>query len=261
MADIERFFIHNRIVTKKIKYLFIFLLATPWLFLGQVFAQSATVAQPQLNEAIRAYILDNPEVIIESLRSLESKAQAKQLQASKEYIQSLTLADLTQDTVLLGDGDVTVVEFLDYQCGYCKRAFQGLESVLNDGSIQLVIREFPILGPTSEYAARVALAAVQQGQYKQVHDALMMSRGQLDPKKIDEIALRQNINMAQLKVDMNSPEADEHIRKSTELASALNITGTPAFLINGQLHVGFMNEQALRELIKTAKDSKSNFLQ
>ena len=152
------------------------------------------------------------------------------------------------------NGDVTIVEFFDYNCGFCKRTFAPLMNTLKeDGNIRLILKEFPILGPTSVTATRATMAAKKQGKYFELHRALYLHKGSLDEASILDLARAIGIDTAKLSRDMNDPEIQKTIDRDEKLASALGITGTPTFIIGGTPHAGALTEAELKAAIKAAR--------
>ncbi len=149
---------------------------------------------------------------------------------------------------------MTVVEFFDYNCPYCKRAMPEIDALLaEDGNIRLVLREWPILSEGSAIAARAALAARKQNKYAELHNALMGARAKLDEQSVLRIAGEVGLDVEQLKVDMQSPEVEEHIATSLRLAEALGFNGTPSFVVGDQLIPGFVEKAQLAEVVAAAR--------
>ncbi|KAA5606315.1 DsbA family protein [Roseospira marina] len=217
-----------------------------------------TEAQKQaVRDLVRETLLDDPEIIAMALEALQDRQRAdetaKARAAIQEHMDALTAAE---PGAVLGnpDGDVTVVEFSDYQCGYCKRVFPDLmTAVETDGNVRLVIRELPILGPDSVMAARAAVASRAQGQYPAFHKALMALRGGLSEASVLQLAAEVGLDVEQLRADMADPELDQRFQSNVTLARALGITGTPAFVIGGDLVPGAVSLDRLKELISAAR--------
>ena len=210
-----------------------------------------------LDEAIRSYILENPEVIIEALEKLEVREREAREKAAAD-----ALAERHDDifnhpmTPVSGnkDGDITVVEFFDYQCGYCKRTMQHvLDLQEEDPQIRIVWKELPILGPASDYAARAAMAAKKQGKYLDFHIAVMGSRGRLTPELIMKHASAAGLDLDRLKEDMKGPEIDKYLRDTLQLAHELGINGTPGFIIGERLVPGALSKERMKQLIAEAR--------
>lgn len=210
-----------------------------------------------VREIIHDYLLSNPEVLVEALRVYERR-QKDQVAARQREAILANLEGLADDPLapVLGnpEGDVLVVEFFDYRCPYCRQVAGKLrDAVEADGNIKLIMKEFPILGPESLHAARVALAADMQGMYEELHFALMASSGKLDDKAVFAIAEQTGLDMERLRNDMLSEEIDEALRRTYELAEALEIRGTPAFVIGKQLVPGALELEDFKALVAEAR--------
>ena len=154
-------------------------------------------------------------------------------------------------------GDVTVVEFFDYNCPYCKRAAEPVRKLLEaDANIRLVYREWPILSEGSMFAARAALASREQGKYEEMHVGLM-SAGRVDERSTIKIAEGLGLDIAQLRRDMQSPMVTQHIARSVELAGEIGINGTPAFVIGTQLAPGLIPYENLKAMVAKARSEKT----
>jgi protein-disulfide isomerase len=155
------------------------------------------------------------------------------------------------------EGDITVVEFFDYNCPYCKRAMPEVDALLaEDGNIRLVMREWPILSEGSAFAARAALASRKQGKYAELHNALMGMRGKVEADTVLRVAGEIGLDLDRLKADMQAPEIDEHIATSMRLAEALGFNGTPSFVVGDQLVPGFVEKAQLSEIVASVRASE-----
>jgi protein-disulfide isomerase len=153
-------------------------------------------------------------------------------------------------------GDVTIVEFFDYQCGYCKRTMQNvLDLQKEDPKVRVAWKELPILGPVSEFAARAAMAAEKQGKYMEFHTAVMGARGQLTPEGVMKHAADAGIDVDRLKRDMMAPEIGKYLRDTLQLAQELGINGTPGFVIGGKLVPGALDKEQMKALIAKAREA------
>lgn len=211
----------------------------------------------EIEALVRDYILQHPEIILESVAIMQAREEAQKSAAAKQALVD-NRAALERDPAdpVLGnpDGDVTIVEFFDYQCGYCKTMMKPLlDLVQEDGNIRLILKEFPILGPESETAAVASLAAQRQGKYEIFHTALLGLRGRLSTEAIWQVALEAGLDIETLKKDMADPALQQHIRKSYQLAQALEIQGTPAFTIGNQIIPGAVSKEQLAELVAEAR--------
>lgn len=224
-------------------------------------AKAAEVFSPEQRQAIGAiikeYLLANPEVFLEVQSALEARMeeiQAKKLQAAisaqSEEIYRSPGAPVAGNP----KGDITVVEFFDYNCGYCKRAFGDVAKLIDkDTKVKLVLKELPILSKGSEEAARVALAAKAQGKYWEVHRALITLRGQANEATALAAAEKAGVDMAKLKADMKGDAVTQEIARVRELAQSMGIQGTPHFLVADRAIAGA--PQNLLELMGQHIDS------
>jgi protein-disulfide isomerase len=211
----------------------------------------------EISELIGQYIKNNPKIIIESLEGFqneekisEEKEQIKQLNLNKAMIEQ------DPDDAILGNpnGHITIVEFFDYQCGYCKRMLNILLDISeNNKDIKIILKEYPILGPVSTLAAQASLAAKKQNKYAELHAALMQFRGRLSEAVIFKIANKIGIDTTVLGSDMSQPDILNHLRRTKSLGKRLIIRGTPAFIINGSISPGALNKQQLLNLIIPAQ--------
>ena len=151
-------------------------------------------------------------------------------------------------------GDVTIVEFFDYRCPYCKQVKPIVEQVLSqDRNVRVVYKEFPILGRESVYASRAALASQKQGKYLAYHHALMASRGQLTEETVLAVARSSGLDVEKLKRDMEDPAIEKVIADNRGLAERIGIRGTPAFIIGDQLAPGAVDTGSLKTMIDKAR--------
>ncbi len=210
-----------------------------------------------LEALIRNYILDHPEVVIESLQRMEKRERIahERQQATRVAALADAIAHDPDDPIIgNSDGDVTLVEFFDYQCGYCKQMIEPLLDLANsDGRLRIVMKEFPILGPVSVTAASAALAARNQNRYEEFHIALMQFRGRLSESAIFQAAREVGLDTKRLQSDMQAPEITAHFEQVKRLASALSINGTPAFIINGIIIPGAVSLDRLEAEVKEAR--------
>lgn len=156
------------------------------------------------------------------------------------------------------DGDVTLVEFFDYRCGYCKQVHPAVKAlVAEDGRIRFVSKEFPILGPPSSFAARAALASRSFGGYHAFSDALMSMRGKLTARRVMEIAGSLGIDPARLGREMDDPAIETAIARNHDLARALAIQGTPTFIVGRYIIRGAVDAATLREIIAEVRAGRN----
>ena len=202
---------------------------------------------------IERYIAENPEKIIESVREHNRREEEARVAAAEGNLVALRdeiLNDPASPVAGNPDGDVTVVEFFDYRCGYCKRSLDMVLAILEDDpGVRVVFKEFPILSPQSRQAAKAALAARAQGAYLPFHVALMGARGAFEDEQIFEIADEVGLDVDRLAADMAAPEVEAQIDAVAALASALDINGTPTFVVGGEIIRGAVDIEAMRAAI------------
>ena len=208
-------------------------------------------------ELVLQIIRDNPEVVTQAVAVLQERERAQQAKAAQAALAVHRGALFDQsDGPMLGnpDGDVTVVEFFDYNCGYCRRSSRILHDLLKaDDQIRVVLREWPILGEGSRFAARASLAAQQQGQYQAFHWALMNLPGQATEANVISTARTLGLDVEKLRRDMAAPEVDAHLERSDQLARAFQFTGTPAFVVGNVLVPGFTSLETLQDLVQQSR--------
>lgn len=214
---------------------------------------AATPDKAAIEKIVREYLIKNPEIIAEALTELQRREELAEAQRTSDAIRAHAASlDDKSGNFIFGNpnGDVTVVEFFDYRCGYCKRVMPTLlDEVREDGNVKLVFREFPILGKDSVLAARGAIAAAQQGKYYNMHLALMSERGSFTEAKILEIAEDLGLDPIKLKADMYNKETQAELQKSYATGKAIGLRGTPAFIIGEKLYPGALRRDQLKQLI------------
>jgi len=224
-------------------------------------ARPGVAAGAPSGDAIRAYLLTNPQVIVEAMAILEENQKVAAAAADEELVAS-NADEIFNDgfSIVRGnpEGDVTVVEFSDYNCGFCKRAHTEVEKfVAADGNIRLVIKEFPILGEGSILAARAALASRAQEDgalYPEFNDALMSHRGSHSEASVMKVADAVGLDVAALRKDMESEDVRSQINRTYALAQKLDINGTPAFIIGNEVVRGFVPAARLAEFAEAARE-------
>ncbi|WP_342236204.1 DsbA family protein [Inquilinus sp. OTU3971] len=236
--------------------------------LAATFAVAAAIAAPSasaqqaidpgqkqaIEQIVRDTIRAHPEIVVEALDAYQAKKEAEDHSAQAKTLTSR--ADeifRSPSSPVIGnpEGDVTLVEFFDYQCPYCKRVQPDLERLLKeDSGLRVVMKEFPILGPVSVAAAQASLAAQRQGKYLDFHMKLMAVKGQLTEAVIYETAKQVGLDIDRLSQDMRDPSVAAELRANGDLAQALGVQGTPAFIINNQLIPGAIGYDPLKSLIE-----------
>ena len=206
---------------------------------------------------IRDYLTKNPDVLLDALQAAEDKMKGD---AKDKVAQALSTRRREifedPDTPIAGNpnGDVSLVEFFDYRCPYCKQVEPSLEALLSeDRQLRLVYKEFPVLGPESVTASKAALAARKQGKYDAFHRALMVLKGQINDTAVFKTAESVGLDVDRLKRDMAAPEITRALKANTELADALDIRGTPGFVVGNEIVPGAIDLASLKQLIATAR--------
>ncbi|WP_298917904.1 DsbA family protein [uncultured Roseobacter sp.] len=210
---------------------------------------------------VRSYLLENPEVIMEAVRSLEQRQAEAQEEADLALVSDNADALFDDGFSFVGgnpDGDITLVEFMDYRCGYCKRAYGEVEKLLEaDGNIRFVVKEFPILGEQSVLASRYVIAAKQLAgdeAYKSLHDALMAFNGDITLPALHRLAATYGLDSAAIEDRMNDDAITEEIAATRALAQKLQITGTPTFVMHDEMLRGYLPFDQMRAILEEKRD-------
>jgi protein-disulfide isomerase len=227
--------------------------------------ETPPVLDAQQKEAIEAlvrdYLLEHPEVLVEALHAYDQQQQALEVQRQREALiaEAETLTN-DPDAPVMGnpEGDVTLVEFFDYRCPYCKRMTDIMAQLMDeDPKLRVVMKEFPILSQESVVAAKAALAALRQDKYKSFHFALMENGGGFTEDEIMAVAGSVGLDEARLRADMQDPEIEAALRRNHATAEKIGITGTPAFIVGDTLLPGALTLEQLRSVIADARAKQS----
>mgnify|MGYP001176858007 CR=1 FL=1 len=232
---------------------------TAVLALGAALPASAEMSEAEreaFRAEVRAYLLDHPEVLIEAMDVLQGK---QEVAAAERDIQMLidngdaiyrNPADWAGGNL---EGDITLVEFMDYRCGYCRKAYADVEELIkSDGNIRFVLKEFPILGEQSTLSSQFAIAVHQlfgNDAYKAAHDALMGLRGDVTPETLARLAADLGHDAEAVSARMKSPEVAAVIEENHRLASLMEINGTPAFVIDQTMVRGYVPLDGMRQIV------------
>jgi protein-disulfide isomerase len=226
-------------------------------------AQAFSKAQRgDIERIVHDYLVAHPEVLQEAMTELEKRQTAAEAEKHKAAVKAHAKALFSSpDQVTLGNpnGNVTFVEFFDYNCGYCKRAMSDMLTLLkNDSKLKVVLKEFPVLGPGSVEAARVAVAVRMQApqKYLEFHTKLLGGRGHADNARALAVAKEVGLDMARLEKDMKGPEVQKTLQHDFKLAEALGLNGTPSYVIGDNVIVGAIGLKGLQEKINTARCGK-----
>jgi protein-disulfide isomerase len=234
----------------------IVLLSNPFMIWAESTVSDAKLT-PELERAIEQYIRSHPEVIEQSLQALEAKRETEEKARQKAALEKRQ-QDLLNDpsSPVSGNlqGDVTLVEFFDYRCGFCKRAAGAVTQLQKeDPRVRVVYKDFPILGEPSELAAKAALASRAQGKHQQFHEALLASNNDMTKDALLHIAKEVGLDIRRLEADMANPQWQMVIDRNRALAKELGINGTPGFIVGTELVPGALDLNGLKELIVRAK--------
>lgn len=226
-------------------------------------AQDQTpVNKEEIETIVRDYLLENPEIIVEAMDNLrENQRQAEAAKFGDKFSEYEAALTSTENAPYAGnpDGSVTVVEFFDYNCGYCKKALSDVQKILeNDDDVTFIFKEMPILSATSRTAAEWAHAVfeVSPDKYFDYHTKLMTHSGQKDARKLAEFAEELGLDVDAVREQANDPATKAEIEENLSIARELGITGTPAFIIGGQLNPGYMGYERMKQMIDAARDNQ-----
>jgi protein-disulfide isomerase len=219
-------------------------------------ASASALSSEPTEVVIERYIRAHPEVIEQSLQAMEAKREAEQKEHQK-------IALKTKQDELLHDplspvsgnpkGEITLVEFYDYRCGFCKKAASAVTELQKvDPRVRVVYKDFPILGEPSELAAKAALASQAQGKHQAFHEALLESHADMTKESILKIAAKVGLDAKRLEADLANPKWQAVIAKNRVLARELGISGTPGFIVGNELVPGWLDLNGLKELIARA---------
>ncbi len=215
------------------------------------------LSEDRIKELVLEAIRENPEIVLEAVQIIERREQERQAaEAASVLSENRDLLENDPNAPVLGnpEGDVTVVEFFDYNCPYCRRVKPEVRALIEDDpDIRLVYREWPILGDGSVFAAKAALAARKQDKYEEFHWAMMGLEGRAEEASVLRVAEEIGLDIAQLRKDMEAPEVEEHIATSMQLTQALGFNGTPSFVIGDALVPGFVEKAQLADLVEEAR--------
>lgn len=250
-------------ILKRISYLTgVLLLAVSFMAPVSLRAQEFTPQQSEtIKNMIREYLFKNPQALREAIIELQAYEQKQQQKAARQalaqYGKSLYRSP---NSFVAGnpDGDVTLVEFFDYNCGFCRRSMKELMTLIDtDPNLKVIFKEFPILSQGSVYAARAAMASIKQGKYLEFHMAMMKLRGSADKTSVIDIAEEVGLDVAKLKKEMEKPYILNEIRDAQRTAAAIGINGTPGFVIGDRVIGGAVGIAALRRQIAAVRKSGS----
>ncbi|MFC2969832.1 DsbA family protein [Acidimangrovimonas pyrenivorans] len=211
-------------------------------------------------EEVRAYLLDHPEVLVEAIDRLKAKQAQQQVQNDANLVKANAKAIFEDPNSWVGgnpNGDITLVEFMDYRCGYCHKAYPEVAQLLKtDGNIRFIVKEFPILSDQSVLGSRFAIAVLQLNgpdAYAKAHDALMKMRANITDASLAALAGKLGLDAEAIKARMDSPEVTKVIADNHALAKRLGINGTPTFVLGDQMLRGYVPLAQMTEIVKEVR--------
>ena len=231
---------------------------------GVTVVSAQNFSEPQrveIEKIVREYLLKHPEVLQDVMAELEKKQQTAESEKARSAIKTHSEALFNSPRqVTLGNpqGDVTFVEFFDYNCGYCKRALNDMTALMGkDAKLKVVLKEFPVLGPSSVEAAQVGVAVRMQDKsgkkYMEFHQKMLTGRGQADKARALAVAKEIGLDMARIEKDLKSDEITATLQESAKLAEALGLNGTPSYVIGNDVVIGAVGLVALGQKIDAAR--------
>ena len=255
-------------IKRNLPYLFAALMAVPLLSSNAAPASAQSFSGEQRGEIeriVKEYLLSHPELLQDVMAELEKRqtlAEAEKHRAAVKEHSATIFSSPRQVTLGNAQGDVTVVEFFDYNCGYCKRALADLTTIMKDDTkLRVVLKEFPVLGPGSLEAAKVAVAVRMQDKggkkYLEFHQKLLGGRGTADKTRALAVAKEVGFDMARIEKDMTSDEVKAQLEESFKLAEALGLNGTPSYVVGNDVVVGAVGLNTLKEKVNSARCGKA----
>ena len=220
-------------------------------------AELAPEQRQAIESVVHDYLLQHPDVLIEALQAAEEKLKSEAGEKAKQALAAHRSEIFDDPETPVGGnprGDVTLVEFFDYRCPYCKQVQPRLQELLaGDRELRIAYKEFPILGSVSVTAARAALAAQRQGKYEAFHNAMMAASGQITDDTVYQAAGSAGLDVDRLERDMAAPQIEAALKANHALADDLDIRGTPGFVIGDQIIPGAIELSSLKELVAGAR--------
>lgn len=212
-------------------------------------------------DEIRDYLLENPEVLMEAIAVLEERRQGDQFATDAQLVADNAKALFEDGRSWVGgnpEGDITLVEFMDYRCGYCKKAFPEVDDLLRaDGKIRFIVKEFPILGPQSVLASRFAIAVRNHAgaeAYEEVHNELMTFRADITDESLRALSDRMGLETGVIMAGMDAPGVDAELDDNRALAQILQINGTPGFVFDDQLVRGYVPLGTMQDIVASLRE-------
>ena len=232
----------------------------PGFHTGRFALFTSGMPQEEFDHRVRDYLVNHPEVIVEAIQGMQARQERADLTEAQDALKARAdeiFRDFNSPVGGNEQGDVTLVEFFDYNCPYCRKMAPLLiEAEKADPQLRIVFKEFPILGPGSEFAARAALASQRQGRYEVFHHALMAAKEKVNDESVLTAAAQVGLDVERLKADMQDPTIQVAIDRNMALAAALRINGTPGFIVGDQILRGATELTVLQGMIAQARKQK-----
>jgi len=232
------------------------LLAAALLLTQPVHAEMTAAERDSFRAEVRAYLLENPEVIVEAMDMLQGREHSAEVARDRQMLEDQAAAIFDDPASWVGgnlQGDITIVEFIDYRCGYCRKANDEVaELVASDGNIRLIFKEFPILGEASLLSSRFAISVLQlhgAAPYKTAHDALIALRGEPDQATLIRLAEDLGLDPTAILAQMPTDAVTSVIKANHALADVMQISGTPTFVVNGVMVRGYVPLEGMRQIV------------
>ena len=208
----------------------------------------------EVNQMIRQYILNNPEIIPEAVEVLRARQNAAALMQSQDLLYNDGYSHVAGNV----DGDITLVEFYDYNCGYCKQVPEVIARLIEeDKNLKVIFKELPILAESSQFASVAAMASMKQGKFMEFHTAMMQNKRALDEDLVLKIARDAGVDEEKLLKDMADPVIEENIMRTKYLVQNIGVSGTPGFVIGDQIIPGFMSYERLKQVISEQREIRN----
>jgi protein-disulfide isomerase len=243
-----------------LRFLYVFLFAALISATPRAGATASDFTPDQKKEIeaiVHDYLKNHPEMLIDAIQAADDRLKADEKDKATQALAAHKQDVFNDPQSPVGgnpNGNVTLVEFFDYRCPYCKQVEPSLEKlVADDHQLRFVFKEFPVLGPDSEVAARVALAARKQGKYDAFHRAMMGTGGHIDEAAIYKVAASVGLDVDRVKQDMKSPDIDKQLKANLDLGKTLDLDGTPSFIVGDTIVPGAISADELKQLIASTR--------
>lgn len=220
-------------------------------------ASSSVLTRADVENIVRDFINENPQLILSSVDTYQQRSMQEQQTAAVKMNQDRLFRNERSPFIGNANGDVIMVEFFDYNCGYCKKVLPELQELIKaDSNLKIVFKDLPILGPSSEVAAKWALAAQRQNKYFEYHSAVMKHQGQLNADVLTKIATDVGLDLDRAKQDAEGTDVLIQLEQNRSLAGQMNIGGTPAFVLGEEIIPGALPVAEMKVKIQQIRDAK-----